>query len=449
MTNAYEQLQKDMSTFFSTSEEPTYNLNPNSYFETAYFPKYLKNLPSNLKSATSKKSILDTLRINGSDPNDLGLPKIVQSNELIIYNEQQTTANNQYVIESNENEFANPLIVPQSAISTTTTSTTTITSPTWKLSKLLLGHTGHVTSLTIDPLNKYFMSGSSDKTIKVWDLISGNLQLTLSGHIMAITDMVISPKHPYLFTVSEDKTCKCWDLEKNQVIRNYHGHLSAVYTIDLQPDLNLIVTGGRDSSVRVWDIRTRNAIHILSGHQNSVNKVKFVNYTNSFKILSCSVDSTLKSWDLISGKCENTLTFNSRNIKSFIMNGQDNELITSSINSLKKFKLPDFDYLSDLSFWDNHNIIEQGNLIVNTLSYNNNGVIFGGCNDGKFGFWNWESGTMFQNDIQKAVPGSLNSENGILCSLFDNTGSRLITGNVDKSIRIWNCDDFENVEDND
>ena len=48
--------------------------------------------------------------------------------------------------------------------------------------RVLAGHTGWVRSLAVDPTNSWFASGSNDKTIKVWDLASGKLKLTLVGH---------------------------------------------------------------------------------------------------------------------------------------------------------------------------------------------------------------------------------------------------------------------------
>jgi pleiotropic regulator 1 len=45
--------------------------------------------------------------------------------------------------------------------------------------------------------------------IKVWDLASGQLKLSLTGHINTVRGVCISPRHPYLFSVGEDKTVKC------------------------------------------------------------------------------------------------------------------------------------------------------------------------------------------------------------------------------------------------
>ena len=98
----------------------------------------------------------------------------------------------------------------------------------WKLMRVVSGHLGWVRAIAVDPTNEWFVTGSADRTIKVWDLASGVLKLTLTGHISTIRGLAVSPRSPYLFSAGEDKMVKCWDLEYNRVIRNYHGHLSGV-----------------------------------------------------------------------------------------------------------------------------------------------------------------------------------------------------------------------------
>jgi pleiotropic regulator 1 len=124
----------------------------------------------------------------------------------------------------------------------------------WKLMRVISGHLGWVRALAVEPGNQYFATGSGDRTIKIWDLASGTLKLTLTGHISCVRGLAFSPRHPYLFSCAEDKKVKCWDLETNKVIRDYHGHLSGVYTLSLHPTLDVLCTGGRDGVVRVWDM---------------------------------------------------------------------------------------------------------------------------------------------------------------------------------------------------
>ena len=125
----------------------------------------------------------------------------------------------------------------------------------WKLMRVISGHLGWVRCIHVEPGNDWFATGAGDRTVKIWDLASGELKLTLTGHISPVRGIAVSDRHPYMFTVGEDKLVKCWDLETNKVMRHYHGHLSGVYSCALHPTLDVLCTGGRDSAVRVWDIR--------------------------------------------------------------------------------------------------------------------------------------------------------------------------------------------------
>lgn len=63
------------------------------------------------------------------------------------------------------------------------------------------------------------------------------------------------------------------------------------------------------------------------------------------------------------------------------------------------------------------------------------------ADNGAIGFWDWKSGHQFQRLDSLVQPGSLESEAGIFCAEFDKTGLRLITGEADKTIKIWKEDD--------
>lgn len=51
----------------------------------------------------------------------------------------------------------------------------------WKLRRVLVGHLGWVRCVAIDPTNEWIATGAADRVIKVWDLASGQLRISLTG----------------------------------------------------------------------------------------------------------------------------------------------------------------------------------------------------------------------------------------------------------------------------
>ena len=301
----------------------------------------------------------------------------------------------------------------------------------WKLYRVISGHLGWVRSVTVDPSNEWFATGSADRTIKIWDLASGQLKLTLTGHIEQVMGLAVSDRHPYMFSCGLDKMVKCWDLEYNKVIRHYHGHLSGVYSLALHPALDVLMTGGRDSACRVWDMRTKTQVFCLSGHDNTVGSI--VSQENNPQVITGSYDSTVKFWDLAAGKCQHTLTYHKKGVRALALHPREFTLLSASADNIKKFALPDGRFM--------HNMLSQQKSIVNSLSVNEDDVVVSGGDNGSLYFWDYKSGHNFQQAAPKVQPGSMESEAGIFASAFDRTGTRLITVEADKTIKMWKEDE--------
>ncbi|KAA8594612.1 hypothetical protein FQN60_011747 [Etheostoma spectabile] len=249
--------------------------------------------------------------------------------------------------------------------------------PPWKLFRVISGHLGWVRSIAVEPGNQWFVTGSADRTIKIWDLASGKLKLSLTGHISTVRGVAVSNRSPYLFSCGEDKQVKCWDLEYNKVIRHYHGHLSAVYDIDLHPTIDVLVTCSRDATARVWDIRTKANVHTLTGHTNTVATVR----------------------------CQ----------------AAEPQVITDTL-------LPPVLLITSSSGCSQ---------MATSSRTSDNGTIH---------LWDWRTGYNFQRIHAAVQPGSLDSESGIFACMFDNSESRLITAEADKTIKVYKEDDTATEE---
>lgn len=304
---------------------------------------------------------------------------------------------------------------------------TTKKQTSWNHSKILCGHHGWVRCVDVDITNDFFVTGSADRTIKIWDMASCDLKLTLTGHTDHVRGVKLSQRHPYLFSVGLDQTVKCWDLEMNKVIRNYHGHLSGVFCLNIMKDLEIILTGGRDSVCRVWDIRTKKQIMVLTGHKNTVACID--SQTGEPHIITGSHDQTIRCWDITVGRPFVVLTHHKKSIRSLFFHSKEYTFCSGSGDNIKVWKCPESKFL--------RNFNKRPHSMINTLAINHKNILVAGHQTGHLSFWDWKNGNCFQNSLSQPQPGSIEAEAGIEECCFDQSGKQLITVETDKTIKIW------------
>jgi WD40 repeat protein len=99
-------------------------------------------------------------------------------------------------------------------------------SPTGPLIRILQGHAKPVRAIILSQDSRTLFSGSGDKTIKVWDLNSGECLRTLEGHSDCVNAVALSKDGCILVSGSRDNTIKIWDLNSGSCMRTLEGHLS-------------------------------------------------------------------------------------------------------------------------------------------------------------------------------------------------------------------------------
>ncbi|OHS96622.1 Pre-mRNA splicing protein [Tritrichomonas foetus] len=291
----------------------------------------------------------------------------------------------------------------------------------------LTGHNAWVMAVAVDPTNEFFITGSTDRMLKIWDLAKLELRMTLTGHIGAIHDLKISNRSPYLFSCCDAKCVYCWDLTRNAIVRDFHGHLSGVYCLSLHPSIDLFVTGSRDSSARVWDIRTRQSVFVLEGHDMTIFDVHV--QENQPNVITGSADSTIRTWDLrYGGKCTATLTRHKKGIRALAAHPTEWSFVSASRDSIFQWN------------GENSTMFKQfaeHPSIINSCAINESDVLVTAADDGTIQFYDWGSGECFQKTRTIQHPGSLESECGIFDVAFDMTGTRMITCEADKTVKLW------------
>jgi pleiotropic regulator 1 len=93
-----------------------------------------------------------------------------------------------------------------------------------------------------------------------------------------------------------------------------------------------------------------------------------------------------------------------------------------------------------------HNMLQQQRSIINAMAVNEDGVMASGGDNGSLWMWDWRSGNAFQQQDSIVQPGSLDSEAGIYALSFDMSGSRLVTCEADKTVKMWREDEAATPE---
>lgn len=125
---------------------------------------------------------------------------------------------------------------------------------------------------------------------------------TLNGHTDGVMCLQFSetlqhPSFPVLITGSYDKTARIWNMETGTEIRCLRGHNRAVRA--LQFDEAKLITGSMDSTMRVWNWRTGKCLRVLDGHTDGIVCLNFDHNV----LASGSVDRTVKIWNFRNGEC--------------------------------------------------------------------------------------------------------------------------------------------------
>ncbi|MBP0008282.1 MULTISPECIES: NB-ARC domain-containing protein [unclassified Roseofilum] len=170
----------------------------------------------------------------------------------------------------------------------------------------LTGHRSLIQAVAVTRDGQRAVSGSSDKTLKVWDLETGEALLTLMGHDSMVKAVAVTPDGQRAVSGSSDNTLKVWDLKTGNKLLTLTGHSGSVQAVAVTPDGQRAVSGSMDKMLKVWDLKTGEQRLTLKGHDHWVNAVAVT--PDGRRVVSSSMDKTLKVWDLKTGEEELTLT---------------------------------------------------------------------------------------------------------------------------------------------
>ena len=335
-----------------------------------------------------------------------------------------------------------------------------------------LGHSDSVNSIAFSPDGHFVLSGSSDKTIKLWNTKTGKLIQTIESHSGLIESGALSPDGHYILSGSYNGTIELWNLKTGVLIHSMHGHTKSVKSIAFSPDGSYAISGSKDKTLKLWNIETGKLVRTMEGHGSWVSSVAFS--PDGRYILSGSFDKTIKIWNVETGRLIRTMESLSTSITSVTFSPDGNYILSGSYDGV-------------IEIWD----VETGVLFrsmhghsgaVNSITFSPDGhYVLSGSNDATIKLWDIETGKLiktmkghyaeihsvaFSPDGYYALSGSkcYNSRsNYITIALWNlNTGKivqtmgenfseitsvvfssdnhYILTGSGDKTLKLWNAE---------
>jgi WD40 repeat protein len=292
---------------------------------------------------------------------------------------------------------------------------------------VLEGHISSVNSVAFSPDGKHVVSGSSEKTICVWDATGHVISGPLEGHTHWVSSVAFSPDGKHIVSDFGDRTICVWDAVTGKVVSGpLQGHTGWVNSVAFSPDGKHIVSGSTDRTIYVWDAVTGEVVSgPLKGHTSTVSSVAFS--PDGKHIVSGSGDRTICVWDAVTGEVvSGPLKGHTDWVNSVAFSPDGKHIVSGSSDKT-------------ICVWDAVTAevvsgpLEGHTESVNSVAFSPDGKhIVSGSNDRTICVWDAVTGGL--------VSGPLEGHTGIINSVaFSPDGKHIVSGSSDSTIQVWDA----------
>ena len=203
------------------------------------------------------------------------------------------------------------------------------------------GHASVVNSICLSADGRHALSGSGDKTLKLWELASGRCLRTFEGHNEGVSCVCLSVDGRYALSGSYDQTLRLWEVACGRCVRTFTGHVVAVSAGCLSADGRYAlsaVMGSTDEALKIWEVATGCCLRTLKQEGGSVTALCLS--ADGRYALSGSADRTLNLWEVASGRRVHILKGNGESADALCLSADGRYALSGSGDkSLKLWEL--------------------------------------------------------------------------------------------------------------
>ncbi|HET9644838.1 MAG TPA: hypothetical protein VFP68_16125, partial [Burkholderiaceae bacterium] len=144
------------------------------------------------------------------------------------------------------------------------------------------------------------ISGSGDRTVRVWDLLTQTCIADLTGHAHRVYNVALSRDGRTALSASHDRTIKLWNVAAASTVCTLRGHSDAVLAVAFTPDERRAVSAAKDGTVRVWQLDAGETRGATQEHEGWIHSVAVA--PDGRLAISAGQDHRLRVWDTSTGR---------------------------------------------------------------------------------------------------------------------------------------------------
>jgi WD40 repeat protein len=303
--------------------------------------------------------------------------------------------------------------------------------PTWDLHQTIAAHSDWVRCLSFTPMGDKLVSGSFDKTIKLWQLDTGKALYTLGDRLKGVFALAISPDGKFLASGSRDETIDLWDLAAGTLIRNLSQHKASVRSLAIAPDSQTLISGSFDQTIILWGL-PEGSVSKTIVDQEPVAAIA-LSADGSF-LASTGDDGTVRIWSLKSGLKIAESTGNEHCIGSLVISPDAKTIAAGSTNGyLVLWQIVGQDDQLQLNLTQTIKA-HAGQINACVFSPDSQYIITGSV-DGKAKIWYKGADSKFHDKARSILKGD--PGRSVMSVAISPSGQMVAIGGADGTIQLW------------